>query len=227
MSDWHFVHCRECGELFRPSPHDRTPEFRLTPDGYTESTRDDCVDFLVRHARHQLQTLRPTGGVTLHEGPLSDPLAATCWQVTDGTHMLVVRGWRETVTEPLRYRLEPGRLVADPLDVEIPEQEIRQKIDGALYPGVVPERKLAALVAEFKTLIWDLEPACLEILYDVPADPMLSVAKLPAFALERLVLAARRLFGETDAARIEMLLTNADDSDALSVLVRQRVRIEV
>lgn len=227
MSDWHFIHCRQCDALFRPSPYDRRPEFRLTPDGDTEETvRDDCADFLIRHARHTLETLRPAGDLTLHGGPLADPMAVTYWQVTNGIDLFVVRGWRDALTEPLRYELQAGRLVADALGVEIPEDEIREHVDRALFPGVVPERKLSELVAEFKKLVWEMDPVCLEIIYDVPADPTLSVARLPSSALERLVVAAGRIFGDADAARIGSLLATADDPDVLSVLVRRRVRLE-
>ena len=66
----------------------------------------------------------------------------------------------------------------------------------------------------------------LGLIYDVPSDPSLSVARLPAAAVARLAEHARRIFDTTEAARLETLLGPADDgSDLLTVLIRQRVRV--
>ena len=227
MSDRHFLHCRDCDEVFRPSPYDRAPEYRSTPDGPVEAPRDDCMVFLVRHARHALETLRPSGSVTAHQGSLWDPMAVAYWQVTNGRDLFLVRGWREHAGEPRRYRLVPGRLVAEACSIEIPEAEIGAEIDRALYPGTLPERKLDAFVARFRALVDELDPMTLEIVYDVPSDPALSVAKLPAWALDRLAASTRQVFDAADAGRIEAhLAASADDPDAFTVLVRRRVRVE-
>ena len=222
-----FLHCRECDVLFRPSAYDRVPEFRLTPDGYTETMRDDCAEFLCRHARHPMQTLRLAGDTVAHDGPLWDPMVTTYWQVSNGDELFVVQGWREHVDEPLRYRMVPGRLIAERVSVEVPEREIRDEIDRALYPGAVPERKLTAFVERFKSLVWEIDPAELEILYDVPNEPTLCVAALPAWAIEGLAREAGRIFDRADTARIAARLAEHDgEPDAFSVLVRQHVRIE-
>lgn len=227
MNDDHFIHCRDCDEVFRPSAHDRATEFCMTADGYTEVVRDDCVAFLTRHARHALQTLRPTGDAPARRGPLWDPMGTTYWQVTGGSEPLLVQAWRENVTEPVRYRVVPGRLVAEPRSIEISEHDVREDLDRVLYPGVATERRLAAFVARFKALVWTLDPATLEIVYDLPNDPAASVAKLPSAALDRVAAIAVEIFDLADAARISARLTaSAGDPDAFTVLVRQSVRVE-
>jgi hypothetical protein len=224
----HFVHCRECGEVFRPSPYDRLAIFGVGPDDDEITTgHDDCTAFLVRHARHPLETLRPTGEVAAPEGPLWDPLSPLYWEVSNGTDTLLVRGARERMTEPMRYQLVPGRLVVGPRSVEIPESEIGVEIDRALYPGVVAQRKVEAFVAAFKAVVAALHPDTLHIVYDVPRDPCSSIAKLPASALERVIAHARRIFDIADAARVEQhLRASVGDPDAFTVLVHQPVRVE-
>jgi hypothetical protein len=227
MTDVHFIHCRDCGEVFRPSAYDRVTEFCMTVDGYTEIVRDDCMAFLTRHARHGLETLRPSSGAPTHAGPVWDPLATTYWQVDDDRGPLLVQGWRDNIAEPLHYRLIPGRLVVEPRSVEVSEDAIREDVDHILYPGVASERRLAAFVARFKTLVWELDPATLEIVYDLPNDPATSMAKLPAAALARLKAVAAEIFDPGDAERIAARLTaSAGDPDAFTVLVRQIVRVE-
>ncbi len=221
-----FIRCRDCEELFRPSPHDRTPEYHLGNDGPVAEVRDDCMAFLTRHARHALATLRATGTPAVHDGPLSDPMASTVWEVSDGEEVLLVQGGRTALTEPLRYRVIPGRLVTEKSAVEISEDDIRGDVDRALFPGSAPHRKLDAFVTRFKTVAWDLDPATLEIVYDLPGDPTLSVAKLPTWALERLAESARQIFDHGDAARIAThLAESAADPDAFTVLLRQRVYV--
>jgi hypothetical protein len=226
VSDTSFLHCRDCDVLFRPSPYDRAREFRQAPDGYVEITRDDCMDFLVSHARHALRTLRPTGSPMAHEGPQWDPMVATYWQVTDGIETFVVRGSRTRLEEPLRYQLLPGQLVEEAVSVEIPEEDIRERLDHTLYPGVVPERRLSAFVDAFRSIVWNIDPAELESLYDVPTDHSLNVARLPHWGRDHLMREVRRIFDAADAAKVERLVMDTDEPDALHVLVRRQVRIQ-
>ncbi len=213
--------------VFRPSPYDRKAEFRMTADGYSEIVRDDCMEFLTRHARHQLETLRPTNAHALHTGSLWDTTASSFWEVSNGTETAVIEGRRSHLGGPLHYALRHGHVVAERHMVEIPEDDVRQQVDRALYPGVAPERKLAAFVAAFKDIVWNLDPRTLEICYDVPGDPSLAVARLPPAAIAEVGVTAQRIFGETDSTRLVSALDGTeDDPDAFTVLVRQRVRIE-
>jgi hypothetical protein len=223
----HFVHCRECDELYRPSPFDRAPAFHVTADGTTiEESRDDCMAFLTAHARHSLETLRLTDAPVVHEGSLSDPMASTYREVTDGTAVMVVHSGRVSLDEPVRHRIVSGRVLVDPPVVDVPTTDVREEIDRALYPGTAPHRKLDAFVDRFKAIAWDLDPATLEIAYDLSGDPTSSVAKLPAWALARLAHAAHEIFDAADAARIVSCLeASAGDCDAFTVIVRQRVRL--
>jgi hypothetical protein len=199
----------------------------MTPDGVTETMRDDCMDFLTRHARHRLETLRPTTPHAFHTGALWDATAATYWEVSDGERTAVVEGRRAQMGSPLRYRLRVGRVVAERIAVEISDGEIRREVDRALYPGVAPERKLAAFTEAFKRVVWDLDPDALEILYDVPGDPTLSVARLPAPAVAMLADSARRIFDRDDSTKVVAAFAgHEDDPEAFTVLVRQRVRVE-
>lgn len=199
----------------------------MTSDGFTETVRDDCMEFLTRHARHQLETLRLTTPRTFHTGALWDANAPTYWEVSNGEQIAVVEGQRSQVGSPLRYRLRAGRVIAERVAVEIPASDIRRQVDRALYPGVAPERKLAAFVEALKDLVWNLDPETLEILYDVPGDPTLGVARLPVAALVRLSDHARRIFDQADSAKIVACLTGTDDEpEGFTVLVRQQVRVE-
>lgn len=227
MKSDHFLHCRDCEDVFRPSRWDRTPVYSMSPEGVTETPRDDCMDFLTRHARHRLETLRPTPSGPRHTGALCDATAPTLWEVSNGDRTGVIEGRRSHVGAPVQYRLRLGRVVTDRVAVELPGDDLRRQIDEALYPGVAPERKLAAFVASFKEIAWSLDPAAFEVLYDVPGDPTASVAKLPAAAMAKLVESARRIFDRADSEKIAARLAGmVDDPDTLTVLVRQRVRVE-
>jgi hypothetical protein len=228
MSVRHFLHCRDCKEVFRPSPDDRAPSFTVTSAGVSAEQRDDCIAFLVRHARHALRTLRPTGVVHADGGLLADPMTVTYWEVVDGDELRLVCGWRERLDDPRQYRVIPGRLVADPATIAIPEDEIRAELDRALYPGVAAPRRLEAFVERFRNVVEALDPASLEIIYDVPSDATLAVAKLPEAALTELLAGLDQIFDAADAPRIASHLQGSTaDHDAFSVLVRRPVRVEL
>jgi hypothetical protein len=227
MRSDHFLHCRDCEDVFRPSSWDRAPVYAMTSAGVTETPRDDCMDFLTRHARHRLETLRPTAAGAHHTAALWDATAPTFWEASSGERTVVIEGTRTKVGAPLRYRLRAGRVVADRIAVEIPHDDLRRQVDEALYPGVAPDRKLTAFVASFKEIVWSLDPTTFEVLYDVPGDPTVSVAKLPPAAMAKVLDTASRVFDGTDADKIGARLAGtADDPDGLTVLVRQRVRVE-
>ena len=227
MNAGHFLHCRDCETLFRPSPHDQAPEYRMTADGFTEVPRDDCMEFLTRHARHRLETWRPTATRPMRCGALWDVAASTFWEVSNGEHVAVVEGRRSDLGSPLRYRLLAGRLVADRVSVEISEDDLREQIDRALYPGVAPARKIAGFVEAFKAVVWSADPSTLEIVCSVPGDPSLVIAKLCAGDVERLRTRVGAVFDENESARIlARLAGSGDDPDAFTVLVRQQVRVE-
>ncbi len=194
--------------------------------GVQPVARDDSMEFLTRHARHRLVTLRPTEPA-FHTGALWDVSAPTFWQVSDGESTAVVEGTRTGLGSPRQYRLRAGRVVAERVAVEIPDAEIRNQVDRALYPGVAPERKLAAFCEAFKRVVWNLDPATLAILYDVPGDPTMSVARLSAAAVVELRSCARRIFDQADSVKVEALFAGTDDDPAgFTVLLRQRVRVE-
>jgi hypothetical protein len=221
------MHCRDCGDLCRPSPLDRAPEFRLTADGLVAGMRDDSSVFFTRHVRHGLETLRATGMPPLRTGSIVDPMTSTTWEVSNGRDIRLVRSWRTSVRDPLRYRIVSGRLVTGPASVEIAGDDIRDDVDRALHPGVAPDRKLDAFVELFQAVTWALDPRALEIVYDVPSDSTASVAKLPRWALDRLAVCAREIFDHADVARIACrLVESATDCGAFTVLLRQNVRIE-
>jgi hypothetical protein len=162
-----------------------------------------------------------------HTGALWDAAAPTYWEVSDGTRTAVVEGWRVQAGGPLRYRLRSGRVVAERLPIEVPEDEIRREVDRALYPGVAPERKLRAFVDAFKEIAWSTDPAAFVPCFDVPGDPTLAVAKLPAAALAALESQIRRIFDPAESAKLIAGLSAIEaDWDAFTVLVRQRVRVE-
>lgn len=198
----------------------------MTADGLRTIPRDDCMEFLTRHARHRLVTLQPIAPA-VHTGALWDANAPTYWQVSDGEHTVVVEGRRCRLGSPIRYRLRTGRVIEDRIAAEVAGAEIRQRVDRALYPGVASERKLEAFCEAFDRVMKDLDAAACETLYDVPGDPTLSVARLPPAAITALGDCARRIFDRTDSAKIAALLDGADDDpDSFTVLVRRRVRIE-
>lgn len=213
-----FIHCRSCEELFRPSPHDCAPEYVLTPDGYVEVARDDCMEFLCRHARHSLETLRATDAPHWHDLGAAE----SYWPVSNGQETLIVQGWRAGLGQPLRYRLVRGQLVTESLTVEVPTEAIREELDRALYPGVAPERKLAAFLHDFTTTVLQTAPGDLELLHDLPGEPAARAARLPAAAVAPFLRRVAGLFTADECGRIEERLRAAD---GFLVTARQTVRI--
>ncbi len=231
MSPGQFLRCRDCEVVFRSSPHDRAPEYRPSAEGYaegyTEVARDDLLEFLTRHARHRLESLRPCGDPVWCGEGIWDATAHVYWPVSNGGEPFVVEGWRDGVGQPMRYRTVPGRLATETASVEIPFATIRELLDRALYPGAAPERKLAAFLQQLAVEVRGLDPASLELLYQLPTDPERTVARLPGAVRDRLRRSAAAIFDEAELDHLAPLFdATGEHMDALALVVRQRVRIE-
>jgi hypothetical protein len=157
---------------------------------------------------------------------LWDATAPSYWEVSDGERTAVVEVGGRRSGAPCPTASAPG--ASSPgASREISDEEIRRQVDRALYPGVAADRKLATFAEAFRCLAWNVDPACFEILYDVPGDPTLSVARLPPPALAELGAVAGRIFDRDETEKVVAAFTGSDDDpDRFTVLIRQRVRVE-
>ena len=202
----------------------------MTADGYTETLRDDCVDFLTRHARHRLETLRPTPGGRRPRAPLWDAMGPTYWEVIERRAR---RPWsrdaRAHVGAPLRYRVLPGRVVAERRRDRDPRGRHPPPDRRALYPGRRARAEARGLRGGVQgDRVGPRSRDVRDAATTSPSDPTLSVAKLPADGARD---ASPRGAPTSSTRPTRELIARAspaadDDPDAFTVLVRQRVRIE-
>jgi hypothetical protein len=174
-----FWRCLPCDTVVRLTASDGTPQYDLFGGVWVVTPQDERAAFLETHRRHLIELLTQVNGAFAASGPLWDPLTVLWWEVSNGGGTLVIEGCRPTAGAALSYRSFRGRLRLMAVDVAMPRRDLAAEIDAALFPHVLPEAKLAALVAAAEGVLAGIDAAALEVLHESPTDPGVSFARLP------------------------------------------------
>lgn len=219
MSAELFRRCLTCGAVTRLTPYDRIPVYG--PDG--QHPVDDRAAFRAAHRGHRMQVLRLVASDSL--GPLWDPMSPRRWEVTDGREHFVIEGRRRSVGEPLSYELRPGRLVLVEERITLPREELREEIDAAFFPHVLPERKLRAILGAIEHAAETAPGGSIELLYDVPGQPGTTLGRLPSQALAAVTRSCRSFLDPEESRCLETFLARGSAADVLTVLVTRRYAV--
>ena len=162
-------------------------------------------------------------------GPTWDPATRLWWEVTNAARRFVVEGHRDDPTAseaPMSYWCIAGRLRLVTTSVGISEEDLASAFDAALFPHVLPHRKLEALTEAARLSLAGLHPDGVETLYDSSTDPTVSIARLPAEALESLIVSLRPLLRTWEHERLGQHVRRLHASDELLLTVARRYEIE-
>lgn len=229
-----FWRCVPCEHVIRLTQYDDVsgapyPLWRL-------AAREERGRFLEQHRKHLVELLVQTTSHTAASGPLTDPRTVLWWEVSNAARRFVVEGTRitsgldptrVTLDHPMLYRCMAGRLRAGRADVAIPTEDLTRAIDQALFPHVLPMRKLDALVQAATRMLQALAPEDLEVIGEAAADPALLQARLRPAVLETLLAGLRPLVVPWEHARLVQHLRRLHASDELILGLQQRFELEL
>lgn len=233
MMPQRFWRCVSCEAVIRLTEHDDVPAAAAMYPLWWAAAREEQASFLETHRAHLLELLVQTSPIVAASGPVWDPVTTLWWEVSNAARHYVIEGTRlggaqgipPNFDGPLSYRCVPGRLHAVITHVGIPESELARALDGALFPHVLPMRKLELLTHAASQGLAAIDPDALELLHDSPTDPTVSTARLPAEWLERLIASLRPHVLRWEYDRLDRHLRRLHDGDELLLSIGRRYEI--
>ncbi len=139
----HLVRCINCNVIYEVTPFDRSPEYRYSKETgeYYEIKKDDLAAFERAHKKHRKEDLTVIESSQYSEGAYFDPLRVTYIEATNGKETFLVKRWRKTVAEAVRYELVEGRMEVN-RTVEIQERDLIKQLRYEINDPPLPEQKL-------------------------------------------------------------------------------------
>ena len=98
--------------FMKSTPFDQCPEYHYaeTTGEYYAREQDDELDFSRKHRGHRTEELTMLDNPMYSEGPYFDPQRILYFEATNGRETFLIKRWRKSVLEPIRYDVVPGRL---------------------------------------------------------------------------------------------------------------------
>jgi hypothetical protein len=103
MPEQKYIWCRNCDEIHHVTPFDKAPAFTVVEGEIQESPVDDWHVFMQRHSSHMLEPLTPIGEKYFPCGHPFDPMNVGYIDVMKGKTKSLMRAFRKSVDEPLRF----------------------------------------------------------------------------------------------------------------------------
>jgi hypothetical protein len=198
--------------------------------------REDQARFLEAHRSHLIELLVQTTPAVAASGPMWDPVTVLWWEVSNAARRFVIEGFREPppggagnigLDHPLSYRCKPGRLRAVATRVGIPNEVLASAFDAALFPHVLPHRKLEALTRAAALSLDGLGPERLEVISESPTDPTVATARMPEADLERLLSSVRSLLAPWEQQRVGAHIRKLHGNDELTLTIARHYEVEL
>ena len=214
------IHCIECNTICNITPFDQSPKFNDTgtPDKYHEIEMNDFADFLRKHRGHRKETLSILENSLYSEGAYSDPMRITYLEATNGRETFLMKRWRNSIDEDLRYDLIQGKLEVT-RTVEIQKSDLQRQISHEIRnPSLSP-----AMVAKFLDIVQE-EAASLDpeqyadVMYE-SNDARLSYLPLNDKQISTILIKCRNIFTPEEIEKISQFIRNNCDYDSVMSLV--------
>ena len=163
-----FIHCDRCSDTLRAGIFEGNT---LDP----ESTID-LENFHATHAGCPLRLFEPTGR-SVANGPRHEPMTERWFEVRDRDGLAVAIGSRDSIDEPLTWRIEQLAF-EESVDVALDTELFWDSLDRALAPAELPQRLLIAWANRIKNFLRTLGSSDFVVLYDDTRHPDQSAACL-------------------------------------------------
>jgi len=131
------IRCIDCNALYVSTPFDQIPEYvrdevivdiqKEHPSEYREVGKNDYGAFCQKHSGHVLENLTIIENSFYSEGPYFDPHRILYFETTNGKETFLIKRWRTSVLEPVRYEVVPAKLEVT-TTVEIQRQDLKKQL---------------------------------------------------------------------------------------------------
>lgn len=213
-------HCIDCNLIYAATPLDNTPGYLYLEleEGYSVKESH----FENSHEDHQTEELTILDLALYSEGAYFDPCRVTYLTATNGKKTLLIKKWRESITEPQRYDVVQGRLLVN-RSLEIQKADLQKQL---FYEIRDPER-VTELIKIIEEEALYLNPA-LEP-YETFESNAAQISYLPLKdeQITRILNRCRASsFTQEEYERVERFIrSNCEYTGVMSLVVRKTARL--
>lgn len=219
MAARRFLGCHSCAVMVPTPP----PELRDAPEEVADMLLA-LSEFLVDHLFHPIAQFVRGDKDAIASRPFWDPLAEITFEINDGHEVYTATASRSAIDEPRRYRFAAGPLPALGAEVEIDVHDLRRSLDLEFYPHALRPTKVDNLIKVLNERIGGLDGAQLDIAFDAPDDPTVSIAAIPPDTLEAVIAASAAIFEPWELDKVIRFLRDNSHEDGLLALRIRRNR---
>jgi hypothetical protein len=212
------IHCKKCDEIFMKTPFDQYPEYEFEPDrssgNFRSIERDDFQDFLIHHHGHPLENLKIIEDSFVSEKAYSEPIKTSFFKATNGKEKFVIKKFRETIDEPLKYQVIPGDYSLKCTAIEIQWEEISKQIERELKPPL-SQNQIDAFLKLYRAIAENIDIKDLERIPEESDHPLKIYYKIDDIRLMYLLRNCRNIFKGQEYSAVEEFIHRHKDDGVL------------
>ncbi len=222
------IHCINCQEIYLRTPFDRTPEFSWERSGSPHEAqafeKDDFQEFLRNHRGHQLEELKIIEGSFVSEKPYSEPVKIAYFKATNGKENFVVKRFRESIEQPLKYELIRGDYHLKCTSLQIQSEAIRRQLGRELKPPLT-QTQVETFLEFFEHAVRKLDVNTLERVPEESPSPLEVYYQMDDFCLIYLLRNCHSFFEGRTYTQMESFIHRHREDGVL--LLKATYRIEI
>ena len=224
------IRCINCNEIFLKTPFDPWPEYEFHPglssDSFRSIAKDDFQDFLKDHRGHRLEDLKIIEDSFVSEKPYLEPVKISYFKATNGKDRFVIKKFRESVDEPLRYQLILGDYSLKCTHVEIQSEGITKQLETEFKASPLPRVKISAFLKLYQHIAETIDINNLERIPEDSASPLEVYYKPDDVSLVYLLRNCRNIFNGQEYSDIEEFINHHKENSVLLLKATYKIQIK-
>jgi len=217
------IRCVDCNAVYEITPFDQCPEYH-----YTETTGEyharechDDLDLTRRHRGHRTEKLTILDNPQYSEGPYFDPQRIVYFEATNGNITFLIKRWRQSVQDPIRYDIVPGRLEVQKT-IEIQKRSLEKQMRHELNNPSLAEEKVHKFIAIVQDAALHCDPdKNFPDVYE-SNDAQIDYLPLDKEQISSILKKSRTIFTGDEFHKIERFIrNNCDYNGVLSLVVKK------
>jgi hypothetical protein len=225
------IRCIDCNAIHVITPFDQAPEYVLTDlaegsptenaSEYNAIEKCDFAEFAHKHPGHRIENLSIIENSSYSEGPYFDPHRVLYFETTNGKDTFLIKRWRRSVAEPVRYEVVPAKLEVK-MTVEIQHRDLEKQMCYEMREPLVTQEKVRLFIEIVQEEARQIDPEkSAEEIAEVH-EANISYLPLGDEHIERILSKSRAIFTNEELVHIERFIrNNAEYDGVMSFLIKK------
>ena len=222
------IRCIDCDSIFIKTPFDRCPEFTCDPGDPSETVRstdrDDYQSFLSVHHGHRLDHPEILEDSFISEKAYIEPVKVSYYRAANKTERFVVKRFRESIEEPLRFRLIPGEYTLECIGIEIQSEEIVRQLKSDFRRSPLSQDQISAFLKLHRRIVDRIDIRNLVRIPEESSHPLEIFYKMDDVSVFYLLRNCRNIVRREAYPQIEQFIYRHKDDGVLLLKARHRIQ---